>query len=286
LPKVFARKTGTKARSKKGPLVVGLLNGLMPCGPLQAMQLYALYTGSPVKGALSMLAFSLGTAPLMFGLGAFGSLMSRRFAGRLMKAGAVLVMAMGVVMANNGAALSGFGSPSDAGEAGGIVSEITLPGNSRPAQNVVSNLTKYGRYQPITVKAGSPVRLNIHADPGTINGCNNAIVIPAFNLQKKLTVGDNIIEFTPTKPGVYRYSCWMGMIRSTITVVEDDSPEAAAAGQSALPIPGAAEAAEIPDEDDSAFTGQANCCGAASGSAVDPNEGGVNSYLSRRGCCM
>ncbi|MBS7299805.1 MAG: sulfite exporter TauE/SafE family protein, partial [Eubacteriales bacterium] len=45
----------------RAPLTVGLLNGLMPCGPLQAMQLAVLSSASPVRGALSMLAFSLGT---------------------------------------------------------------------------------------------------------------------------------------------------------------------------------------------------------------------------------
>lgn len=40
--------------SSRLPFVIGLLNGLMPCGPLQAMQLAALGTGSPLNGALSM----------------------------------------------------------------------------------------------------------------------------------------------------------------------------------------------------------------------------------------
>jgi len=37
-----------------GPFYIGLLNGLMPCGPLQAMQIYALGTGSLAAEALSM----------------------------------------------------------------------------------------------------------------------------------------------------------------------------------------------------------------------------------------
>ena len=48
------------AASRRGPFVVGLLNGLMPCGPLQTMQVYALGTGSFFAGALSMFLFSLG----------------------------------------------------------------------------------------------------------------------------------------------------------------------------------------------------------------------------------
>ena len=53
----------------KGPFYVGLLNGFMPCGPLQAMQLYALSTGSVLLGALSIFLFAIGTFPLMFGFG-------------------------------------------------------------------------------------------------------------------------------------------------------------------------------------------------------------------------
>ena len=67
------------AKKPKGPLVVGLLNGLMPCGPMQAMQLYALASGSMLKGATSMAIYALGTVPLMFGFGAFLSAISKKY---------------------------------------------------------------------------------------------------------------------------------------------------------------------------------------------------------------
>ena len=53
------------SRGKYGAFAIGLLNGLMPCGPMQAMQLYALSTGSAFSGALAMFLFALGTVPLM-----------------------------------------------------------------------------------------------------------------------------------------------------------------------------------------------------------------------------
>ena len=60
-----------KAMSKpRAPFFVGLLNGLMPCGPLQTMQIFALGTGSAAAGALSMFMFSIGTVPLMLTFGA------------------------------------------------------------------------------------------------------------------------------------------------------------------------------------------------------------------------
>ncbi|MDR1917142.1 MAG: sulfite exporter TauE/SafE family protein [Synergistaceae bacterium] len=224
LPKALAGRI-ERHKSGRGPLYVGLLNGLMPCGPLQAMQLYALYTGNPASGALSMFLFSLGTVPLMFGLGAFGSLMSRRFAGRVMRVGAALVIVMGVMMTNSGISLSCLTFQAAASAPVGVDGDPSLASSSAPlsgaVQEVTTSLTRYGRYQPITVSAGVPVRWTIHAEQGTINGCNNTMIIPAFNMRKRLNVGDNVVEFTPSKPGVYPYSCWMGMIRSTITVVED-----------------------------------------------------------------
>ena len=60
----------------------------------------------------------------------------------------------------------------------------------------------------------------IIADEKSLNGCNNEIVIPAFDLQIKLEAGKNTIRFTPESTGSYPYSCWMGMLRNTITVVE------------------------------------------------------------------
>jgi plastocyanin domain-containing protein len=34
-------------------------------------------------------------------------------------------------------------------------------------------------------------------------------------------VGENIIEFTPSEIGEIPFTCWMGMIKSKITVIED-----------------------------------------------------------------
>ena len=46
------------------------------------------------------------------------------------------------------------------------------------------------------------------------------MVMPALNLCVPLSEGDNIVEFTVDEPGVILYTCWMGMLRGTITAVE------------------------------------------------------------------
>ena len=100
------------AASRRGPFVIGLLNGLMPCGPLQTMQVYALGTGSFFAGALSMFLFSLGTVPLLLGFGAISALLSAKFNRRMLKASGVLVMVLGLVMFTRGMSLFGIGLPS------------------------------------------------------------------------------------------------------------------------------------------------------------------------------
>lgn len=211
MPKFFAKKF--KSKNNNSPFFVGLLNGLMPCGPLQAMQIYALSTGSVTKGAISMFLFSLGTVPLMFGIGVLSSYMSKKFSNKVMKFGAILVVVLGFVMFNNGLALSGINISQGSGANSAVRAEI------QNDVQVVTTELKGRRYEPIIVEVGKPVKWNIQASDGSINGCNNRMLIREYGIEKSLESGDNIIEFTPTETGTYTYSCWMGMIRSKIYVV-------------------------------------------------------------------
>jgi sulfite exporter TauE/SafE/copper chaperone CopZ/plastocyanin domain-containing protein len=231
LPKVFTRKIEAKQASGKSPFFIGLLNGFMPCGPLQAMQLYALSTGSPAAGALSMFLFSLGTVPLMFFIGALSSILSRRFTAGVSRAGAVLVAALGLTMFSNGLSLSGFSLDSlDPGRffVRPAAYNQNTPGGTAPFQPIIENGTQIvnstlsgGRYPAITVRAGIPVRWIINAPEGSINGCNNRMIIREYGIEYRFRPGENIIEFNPARTGKFPYSCWMGMIRSSITVVAE-----------------------------------------------------------------
>ncbi|MDR1319818.1 MAG: sulfite exporter TauE/SafE family protein [Gracilibacteraceae bacterium] len=226
LPRVFARAIEARKTRDSGPLVVGLLNGLMPCGPLQAMQLYALSTGSPAEGALSMLVFALGTAPLMFGLGALSSALSQKFTRRAMTVGAALVVLLGMGIFSQGWTLAALASPAPFRAETASAAGLTVTGGVQ----VINSTLQSGRYPAITVLAGTPVRWIIDAPAGSINGCNNRMRIPEYGIQHQFQTGENIIEFTPERTGRFTYSCWMGMIRSTVTVVAGDGEEAGATG--------------------------------------------------------
>jgi sulfite exporter TauE/SafE len=238
MPKIFAKKIDEQKTANKNPLIIGLLNGFMPCGPLQAMQLYALSTGSPIRGGISMLLFSLGTVPLMFGIGALSSVLSKKFTARVMKIGAILVTVLGLTMFSNGWSLGGLPNPVDSltafinpassasANVGGGAFESVISGGVQ----VVNSTLSSGRYPAITVQQGIPVRWTINAPQGSINGCNNRMIVREYGIEHRFQTGDNVIEFMPERTGKFSYSCWMGMIRSSITVVAEGETIAADAG--------------------------------------------------------
>ena len=78
----------------------------------------------------------------------------------------------------------------------------------------------YGSYEAFSVQKDVPVEWTIVVPEGKLNGCNGEIVVPAFDLSVKLHAGENLVSFTPDRTGTIPYSCWMGMIKSSIHVVE------------------------------------------------------------------
>jgi len=220
MPRVFSRKLniaiiGRKKGKNQNALVVGLLNGLMPCGPLQAMQIYALSTGNAFEGALSMFIFSLGTVPLMFGLGAVSSILNNKFRTRVMAVGSVLVVVLGLSMLTQGWRLSRSDSnPEYQSANNGDQTKTKDQGDIQ----VINSSLRARSYPNITVQAGVPVKWVIDARQENITGCNYRMLIREYGIEHTFEVGENVVEFTPTKAGKYQYTCWMGMIRGTITV--------------------------------------------------------------------
>lgn len=203
-----------KRKNGNSSFYIGLINGFMPCGPLQSMQLFALSSGSFLNGALAMFVFSVGTVPLMFGFGALAGKLNKRVSSVVFQISAILVILLGAGMLRNGLALSGVILPGEVQTSGRKLAMV------EDGYQVVQTELDYGSYEAIEVKKGIPVRLIIYAEREKINGCNNEIIIPEYNITKGLSVGENVIEFTPTKEGMISYSCWMGMIRSSILVKE------------------------------------------------------------------
>ncbi|GKX65709.1 sulfite exporter TauE/SafE family protein [Inconstantimicrobium mannanitabidum] len=214
-------------KKPKTPFLVGMLNGLMPCGPLQTMQLYALGTGSALNGAISMFLFSLGTVPLMLLFGAISGFLSKGYTKKLLRFSGILVVILGVIMGNRGLALAGVNTPNmntvtnvlSGSQDNSNQSNVAKPTIENGVQ--VINMTADGNgYTPnvFYVQKNMPVKWIISGKQ--ITSCNNAIVVQSLNIQKTLTSGENVIEFTP-KDSDINFSCWMGMISGVIKVMDN-----------------------------------------------------------------
>ncbi len=197
----------------RSSLFIGLLNGLMPCGPLQSMQLYALSTGSVWEGALSMLLFGLGTVPLMLAFGTLFGVLTQKRRHAMLTVSALLVFLLGVGMVGNGLLLSGAALP--AAPAGGEAAAV-MEGERQFVRSEVD----HGSYEPIVVRRGIAVEWTIYVPEGHLNGCNEELLVPRYGLDLRLREGENHLTFTPEETGTVPFTCWMGMIKSSIRVVE------------------------------------------------------------------
>jgi sulfite exporter TauE/SafE len=88
---------------------LGGLWGWLPCGMVYSVLLTALLSGSALGGALVMLAFGLGTLPVLIGLGLLGARLRQRMQQRGVRiaCGAVVLSfgVLGLVRAANGVSL-------------------------------------------------------------------------------------------------------------------------------------------------------------------------------------
>ncbi|HQL37641.1 MAG TPA: sulfite exporter TauE/SafE family protein [Bacillota bacterium] len=243
-----------KAKSRSGsPLIVGLLNGLMPCGPLQTMQLFALGTGSAAKGALAMFVFSIGTVPLMLTFGALSGLLSKGYTKKILKFSGVLIIVLGMIMGNRGFALAGINiNPitAFASNSGGASNPYVAKATLQDGIQIINMTADNNGYAPnaFYVQKGIPVKWII--DGKQLNSCNNAIVARALNLERKIKKGENIIEFTPGDKDI-NFSCWMGMIGGVIKVVDNlDSVDTSKADPSLPPPSTGPSCCAVPIDED------------------------------------
>lgn len=87
-----------RATSPRSRFATGLAMGLLPCGLIYAALLRSVAAASPASGALTMLAFGLGTAGPLLGLGVFSVSINRWIGLRGQKWAAAGIALMGAVL--------------------------------------------------------------------------------------------------------------------------------------------------------------------------------------------
>lgn len=86
-----------QSKNAFGPLVLGLINGLLPCGLVYVGLAGALALGNPIESAQFMAAFGLGTVPVMITVILAGDLISLQWRGKIRKLMPVMFAIMGAL---------------------------------------------------------------------------------------------------------------------------------------------------------------------------------------------
>lgn len=168
-----------------------------------------------------MLMFSLGTVPLMLGLGTMISAIGRRYTRTVMNLGAVLVVVLGLAMLAQGGSLTGLNAVLGSKTTAGVESALNVAMLSDTGKlQTVESILDFGAYPEITVYRGIPVKWTISASEEVINGCNYKMILSEYGITHEFTPGQNVIEFVPNQTGIVAYTCWMGMINGKINVID------------------------------------------------------------------
>lgn len=282
LPSGIARRLGLGKHqseySHRGAVITGALTFFLPCGFTQAMQVFAIGSGSFSSGALIMGLFALGTAPALLTIGGLTSVIKGAAARWFYSIVGLAVLLFGILNLGNGLALVGINPASAFARSGGR-------GNLPEIQNgyqIVRMTQGSNGYSPsnFTVRVNVPVRWIITSTNAYT--CAASIVMPSQGVSQALVAGENVIEFTPKQTGNLPFSCSMGMYRGSFTVVDQS-------GGGAVTAPAAAPVARTGGGCGGGGGGCGGGCGggATTRAVAAPNEvkdsGGVQTIVSDAG---
>lgn len=228
LPKGLSRALGIQEKaqveySNGNSALMGAMTFFLPCGFTQAMQLFAMSSGSPVTGALTMGVFALGTAPGLLGVGGLTSVVKGNTARLFFKTAGVVVIMLAFFNVGNGLNLLGVPQVFGVFSSNSSAAQATKDPNVSLVNGVqVVRMTQASSgYSPnkFTVKKGVPVKWIITSKD--VYSCASSIVSQQLGIRKGLELGENVFEFTPKETGTIRFSCLMGMYNGSFTVVDD-----------------------------------------------------------------
>lgn len=200
-------------------LGLGALTFFLPCGFTQAMQLFAVSTGSALSGALVMGLFAIGTTPgllLVGGLVAF--IRGQRVKTMLKVIGAVIIV-IALYIFSSGLAQIGLQLPN--------LKAASTSRSNIPAYNIIK-LTFKDTYQQfdkteIVLLKNQSYRIEISPEADG-KGCMSTISLPGLTKDKIQLIKKNkkiIYEFTADRAGSYKFICAMGIAFNTNIVVNE-----------------------------------------------------------------
>lgn len=222
LPRSWSRFVESRAQ-KHGAIasfIVGAATFILPCGFTQTAQTLALASGSFTRGALLLGAFAFGTLPTLLGVSWFGSLATLKQRSFRLVTGAILFLfALGQVDGG----LTVLGAPMTLG---GLANRVwintvafVVPPTAQAQEQLVKMDVARGMFSPnrFVIHQGVPVRWEVNGVD--LGGCASTLLAPTLGIRRDLQFGANTILFTPKQTGEIPFSCSIGAIRGSFTVV-------------------------------------------------------------------
>jgi len=261
MPKVLTRFIADEKNfsAKYMPFAMGALTVLLPCGFTLTTQGLAVTSANPWQGAMIMTAFALGTTLPLIVIGVSSTELLRKphFSNMFLKIAGILVLFFAFYNINAQLNVLGLVSVDDLNRKGDLeYSKDGFVPIVKGKQIIKMDAFSY-KYEPnyFKVKPNIPVKMEI-TDKGT-SGCTNAVISRAlFTGEIKLITGKTSVkEFTPTKAGRYKFSCWMGMVSGVIEVATGENGTNVSQGSEVV----------VPSGTNSATCGGGSSCGGSCG---------------------
>lgn len=191
---------------------LGIMNGFLPCGSLQAMQLYALSSGSLLLGASVMFVFGLTTSLSLITIAGLTNRI-RLQSKKIKILSVVIIMFLGLQFFIQGISQIRVSSSNDI--------QLVVLDETEEYQSLIVDVTSTYKFSKDQIKVGIPVKIEFGIiDP---DGCANPfyIISPSGRKVKVDVLKDSSpITFIPEETGELWIVCWMNMRTRGIDVIE------------------------------------------------------------------
>ena len=213
---------GASAYSDRRAFALGIATFILPCGFTQAVQVFALSTGSPLAAGTIMAVFAIGTAPGLLALAGLPTLIPGNARPVFSRIVGVVVLAFALLNGAAGLRLAGVSPSFDLDQETAAVPVVTMDGGVQ----VLRTYQVASGYLPqeASLYSGLPTRWIVDSLGG--GSCAIFLQVPSLGLAVTLKKGENVIDLPPLEAGRIEYSCSMGMYGASLTVV--DAPSGAA----------------------------------------------------------
>ncbi|TXG78662.1 hypothetical protein E6Q11_00665 [Candidatus Dojkabacteria bacterium] len=221
-PRFLTKRIRNQSRSSDifAPALLGFMTIFIPCGTTLAMEALAISSASPIKGALILATFVLGTFPMFFGIGYLTTILGEKFKNNFLRIAAILLILLGAFSIYGGAvavgapiSLNKFSTKDD------VKMSVNYPPIKDGVQQAEIDITSNG-YEPsvISLREGVPTKLTLITKDAY--SCAIAFRIPYLKMGVNLGPnGKELLDLPALKKGNYGFSCSMGMYQGVFKVL-------------------------------------------------------------------